>query len=95
MIRRPPRSTQAKTLFPYTTLFRSKIGTLAFVTSNSENISSSVSQLSKEKRALARGSGGEAWDEDVVKPAFKNARTVTQGSVQWERSSGMDADTKN
>ena len=24
MIRRPPRSTQAKTLFPYTTLFRSK-----------------------------------------------------------------------
>ena len=25
MIRRPPRSTQAKTLFPYTTLFRSKL----------------------------------------------------------------------
>ena len=25
MIRRPPRSTQAKTLFPYTTLFRSRI----------------------------------------------------------------------
>ena len=24
MIRRPPRSTQAKTLFPYTTLFRSQ-----------------------------------------------------------------------
>ena len=24
MIRRPPRSTQAKTLFPYTTLFRSE-----------------------------------------------------------------------
>ena len=26
MIRRPPRSTQAKTLFPYTTLFRSRLG---------------------------------------------------------------------
>ena len=25
MIRRPPRSTQAKTLFPYTTLFRSRV----------------------------------------------------------------------
>ena len=25
MIRRPPRSTQAKTLFPYTTLFRSSV----------------------------------------------------------------------
>ena len=34
MIRRPPRSTQAKTLFPYTTLFRSEpCGTLPF-TSN-------------------------------------------------------------
>jgi hypothetical protein len=29
MIRRPPRSTQPTTLFPYTTLFRSLIGTLA------------------------------------------------------------------
>ena len=28
MIRRPPRSTQAKTLFPYTTLFRSEKSTL-------------------------------------------------------------------
>ena len=27
MIRRPPRSTQAKTLFPYTTLFRSQLKT--------------------------------------------------------------------
>ena len=29
MIRRPPRSTQAKTLFPYTTLFRSHRGSLS------------------------------------------------------------------
>ena len=29
MIRRPPRSTQAKTLFPYTTLFRSLVGPTA------------------------------------------------------------------
>src|SRR3546814_1805121 len=28
MIRRPPRSTRTDTLFPYTTLFRSNIGTL-------------------------------------------------------------------
>src|SRR3546814_3346644 len=27
MIRRPPRSTRTDTLFPYTTLFRSKLGT--------------------------------------------------------------------
>src|SRR5213083_3799442 len=29
MIRRPPRSTQQRTLFPYTTLFRSRIVNLA------------------------------------------------------------------
>ena len=30
MIRRPPRSTQAKTLFPYTTLFRSAVHPVTF-----------------------------------------------------------------
>src|SRR3546814_20191429 len=30
MIRRPPRSTRTDTLFPYTTLFRSKYGTAGF-----------------------------------------------------------------
>ena len=34
MIRRPPRSTQAKTLFPYTTLFRSPPHLLVFLTSS-------------------------------------------------------------
>src|SRR3546814_12699444 len=29
MIRRPPRSTRTDTLFPYTTLFRSRVGCLA------------------------------------------------------------------
>ena len=32
MIRRPPRSTQAKTLFPYTTLFRSTMFVAALFT---------------------------------------------------------------
>src|SRR3546814_8764388 len=34
MIRRPPRSTRTDTLFPYTTLFRSKRRTRAFVRSH-------------------------------------------------------------
>src|SRR3546814_13201656 len=32
MIRRPPRSTRTDTLFPYTTLFRSQPGNLAYTT---------------------------------------------------------------
>src|SRR3546814_5004731 len=31
MIRRPPRSTRTDTLFPYTTLFRSVLATIAFI----------------------------------------------------------------
>src|SRR5213596_4161481 len=31
MIRRPPRSTQDRTLFPYTTLFRSDLGWAAWI----------------------------------------------------------------
>src|SRR3546814_8110024 len=34
MIRRPPRSTRTDTLFPYTTLFRSKIGPAAVELNN-------------------------------------------------------------
>src|SRR3546814_17033128 len=34
MIRRPPRSTRTDTLFPYTTLFRSLLATLAKVKAN-------------------------------------------------------------
>src|SRR3546814_11474282 len=32
MIRRPPRSTRTDTLFPYTTLFRSRVGSKVFIT---------------------------------------------------------------
>src|SRR3546814_678048 len=34
MIRRPPRSTRTNTLFPYTTLFRSGVALLMFLSSN-------------------------------------------------------------
>src|SRR3546814_3688598 len=39
MIRRPPRSTRTDTLFPYTTLFRSRIGIVANALRNGCGIS--------------------------------------------------------
>src|SRR3546814_9832636 len=39
MIRRPPRSTRTDTLFPYTTLFRSRFGSAS--TSNAVNVTTS------------------------------------------------------
>src|SRR5216110_3872962 len=54
MIRRPPRSTQAHTLFPYTTLFRSAISRrLAF--------SFIQSRLIVRLAADGTGKGGSVW----------------------------------
>src|SRR3546814_7650415 len=38
MIRRPPRSTRTDTLFPYTTLFRSVVGTMGSINASSRKI---------------------------------------------------------
>ena len=56
MIRRPPRSTQAKTLFPYTTLFRSPGGMCACV-----SVSCSVS-------GAHPGAGSCRWHGDRLSP---------------------------
>src|SRR3546814_6308564 len=47
MIRRPPRSTRTDTLFPYTTLFRSRLGTCR------EYLANTVAQL--ETLGIERG----------------------------------------
>src|SRR3546814_18876684 len=48
MIRRPPRSTRTDTLFPYTTLFRSKLD---------------ESREFKRLRILQTQDGGQSWNE--------------------------------
>src|SRR3546814_10071024 len=60
MIRRPPRSTRTDTLFPYTTLFRSRltIDRLRFV---GRGI---IEDRRRHDRAVAgRVCGGEAWPQ--------------------------------
>jgi capsular exopolysaccharide synthesis family protein len=57
MIRRPPRSTQPTTLFPYTTLFRSKItkqiaNDYDLARTNEKNLSSLLSQAKNEASTL-------------------------------------------
>ena len=59
MIRRPPRSTQAKTLFPYTTLFRSG-GGAGYLSpgSNVQTLSSSASGGGGGRGGGGGGGGG-------------------------------------
>ena len=58
MIRRPPRSTQAKTLFPYTTLFRSLSARAITGTTFTVRQSRCRNSMSRGRRLLRRGSDG-------------------------------------
>src|SRR3546814_17712065 len=54
MIRRPPRSTLTDTLFPYTTLFRSRDGELAaFLLPAAERLAHHIRQVDHPDRAAA------------------------------------------
>src|SRR3546814_11448598 len=82
MLRRPPRSTRTYTLFPYTTLFRSRDGRVQIVEANA--------WLIGEEFAAARGAAaiGERRDIDdrrrgrhIGQPLFAAARRHDYGAV--------------
>src|SRR3546814_9244079 len=53
MIRRPPRSTRTDTLFPYTTLFRSAVGSVNVVAEIGEPGLELALQTADERKAVA------------------------------------------
>ena len=52
MIRRPPRSTQTLTLFPYTTLFRSLENLNKINSNDGERTKMIISELQKNRQAI-------------------------------------------
>jgi large subunit ribosomal protein L10 len=72
MIRRPPRSTQAETLFPYTTLFRSRLATRALEGTRFQGIS-----------PLLKGPTALAWSVDPVAVA-KTAVEFAKSNEKFE-----------
>ena len=78
MIRRPPRSTQAKTLFPYTTLFRSALPEEVLSAPRRELLLDIAHDL--ETAGARRGS--ETWREEaVVRAACRAAVDGRQGEL--------------
>src|SRR3546814_7530756 len=57
MIRRPPRTTRTDTLFPYTTLFRSKVGAVSRVQESSISIGSTSTDLPSLTETVATSCG--------------------------------------
>src|SRR3546814_20829984 len=65
MIRRPPRSTRTDTLFPYTTLFRSRAATSRSLRGTEDQ----VGNLPPAGRARARCADGADIAEDILEEA--------------------------
>src|SRR3546814_14844430 len=72
MIRRPPRPTRTDTLFPYTTLFRSPLGT-KHVQKVPDSDAQLVAQLANRVRAIAR------WHMVIQEPSLR--RLIDQRDV--------------
>src|SRR3546814_19406677 len=75
MIRRPPRSTRTDTLFPYTTLFRSRLesesfnGALYLVTSNGGLTSLETARRFPVRLVESGPAGGAIYAADVARRA--------------------------
>src|SRR3546814_1275989 len=71
MIRRPPRSTRTDTLFPYTTLFRSKLAdALAF---------RDQARMSCQRPRAALALPPARCDRDEVRPGKRQRKQVARG----------------
>src|SRR3546814_9301255 len=80
MIRRPPRSTRTDTLFPYTTLFRSRIPRTPAATRR-------PCRRNGRRAGTGRGAGRLAWGgAGVGGTSILNAGGVILGSYPWRKT---------
>src|SRR3546814_12730348 len=86
MIRRPPRSTRTDTLFPYTTLFRSRRGVAVFVAAYPR----SNAQGFRRRGQGVRRPSGEYRDREDGSRARPSGQEGRQGLL---RVSGGSAET--
>src|SRR3546814_10172325 len=87
MIRRPPRSTRTDTLFPYTTLFRSRIISIASVVGLTGNPGQSNYAAAKAgiigfSKSLAREVGSRGITVNVVAPRSEEHTSELQSLMR-------------
>src|SRR3546814_1918750 len=85
MIRRPPRSTRSDTLFPYTTLFRSKvIGVRVFSREEGDELPPGVNQLVRvyvaQKRKISDGDklAGRHGNKGVISTILRSEEHTSE-----------------
>src|SRR3546814_11394797 len=90
MIRRPPRSTRTDTLFPYTTLFRSRFWYLHYVGVRPEQQGKGHGgRIIRAQTAVADTEGLPCWLETATSanvPIYERLGFVTQ--AEWDIAGG-------
>src|SRR3546814_16639963 len=90
MIRRPPRSTRTDTLFPYTTLFRSKAGQLLFTIDArpaQAALDQARAQLARSQATLVNARTELARSETLAASQAASQEEVEQRRAQIGRAS--------
>src|SRR3546814_9747363 len=82
MIRRPPRSTRTDTLFPYTTLFRSRLRLREAVTATGEYHMRPSGRAPDEMRVITMEPGFTIHAEGSCLVSFGNTRVLCTASVE-------------
>src|SRR3546814_19305848 len=72
MIRRPPRSTRTDTLFPYTTLFRSKRAGGTSRNAESPDLRVCQRRTRQTRGGACRHTQTHAWEPNFVIPKFRD-----------------------
>src|SRR3546814_16330016 len=83
MIRRPPRSTRTDTLFPYTTLFRSKFGDAAAQRRDHVDLGAGVG--AGYDRAKSHGIGTRNVEHEEARRALRHGRPDFGGDARMDR----------
>src|SRR3546814_7779129 len=83
MIRRPPRSTRTDTLFPYTTLFRSKFGDAA--AQRGDHVDLGLGIGAGYDRAKAHGIGTRNVEHEEARRALRHGRPDFGGDARLDR----------
>src|SRR3546814_19274968 len=80
MLRRPPTSTRTDTLFPYTTLFRSRLQRPRW-----DRIVRSLAESIREERALTVTQVFKSWHQEVaMREFFRAIAKTTDRPEHWE-----------
>src|SRR3546814_15276221 len=85
MLRRPPESTRADTLFPYTTLVRTPAHILEHDTLELQNLAGMPGGLGRARETSVRGVYKvivRAWHEPVTRAALYSARDLVMRSEE-------------